>query len=119
MIRRPPRSTQSRSSAASDVYKRQLYYYSHLTTVFNLCFSKKSIRNPRPPNQLVSSSQGEHEQKRETIDCAGWDSFGPRRAKQGERWAALTSSRKRSAPLADWWRIRGQVNNMMVVGWWR
>ena len=27
MIRRPPRSTQSRSSAASDVYKRQLYTY--------------------------------------------------------------------------------------------
>src|SRR5450756_2349656 len=28
MIRRPPRSTQSRSSAASDVYKRQLLYLS-------------------------------------------------------------------------------------------
>src|SRR5450756_3187633 len=27
MIRRPPRSTQSRSSAASDVYKRQELYY--------------------------------------------------------------------------------------------
>eukprot|EP00657_Telonema_sp_P-1_P004177 TRINITY_DN19658_c0_g1_i1.p2 TRINITY_DN19658_c0_g1~~TRINITY_DN19658_c0_g1_i1.p2 ORF type:complete len:112 (-),score=53.39 TRINITY_DN19658_c0_g1_i1:109-444(-) len=26
MIRRPPRSTQSRSSAASDVYKRQVLY---------------------------------------------------------------------------------------------
>src|SRR5450756_2707360 len=26
MIRRPPRSTQSRSSAASDVYKRQIRY---------------------------------------------------------------------------------------------
>eukprot|EP00657_Telonema_sp_P-1_P003055 TRINITY_DN17184_c0_g1_i1.p1 TRINITY_DN17184_c0_g1~~TRINITY_DN17184_c0_g1_i1.p1 ORF type:complete len:108 (+),score=58.20 TRINITY_DN17184_c0_g1_i1:74-397(+) len=26
MIRRPPRSTQSRSSAASDVYKRQKHY---------------------------------------------------------------------------------------------
>ena len=26
MIRRPPRSTQSRSSAASDVYKRQVIY---------------------------------------------------------------------------------------------
>eukprot|EP00826_Nyctotherus_ovalis_P043968 TRINITY_DN469_c0_g1_i14.p2 TRINITY_DN469_c0_g1~~TRINITY_DN469_c0_g1_i14.p2 ORF type:complete len:103 (+),score=21.01 TRINITY_DN469_c0_g1_i14:24-311(+) len=25
MLRRPPRSTQSRSSAASDVYKRQVY----------------------------------------------------------------------------------------------
>src|SRR5450756_3168211 len=28
MIRRPPRSTQSRSSAASDVYKRQDFFYS-------------------------------------------------------------------------------------------
>ena len=27
MIRRPPRSTQSRSSAASDVYKRQSLYF--------------------------------------------------------------------------------------------
>src|SRR5450756_2900338 len=26
MIRRPPRSTQSRSSAASDVYKRQVFF---------------------------------------------------------------------------------------------
>src|SRR5664280_1010620 len=32
-----------------------LYYYSHLTLVYNLCFSKKSPQNPRPPNQLVSS----------------------------------------------------------------
>src|SRR5450756_3126436 len=29
MIRRPPRSTQSRSSAASDVYKRQVYVNVH------------------------------------------------------------------------------------------
>src|SRR5450756_3153138 len=29
MIRRPPRSTQSRSSAASDVYKRQYLGYGH------------------------------------------------------------------------------------------
>src|SRR5450756_3255958 len=29
MIRRPPRSTQSRSSAASDVYKRQLEIHCH------------------------------------------------------------------------------------------
>src|SRR5450756_2046374 len=32
MIRRPPRSTQSRSSAASDVYKRQWYGYPTATT---------------------------------------------------------------------------------------
>ena len=31
MIRRPPRSTQSRSSAASDVYKRQLLDKANLT----------------------------------------------------------------------------------------
>src|SRR5678809_42300 len=35
MIRRPPRSTLDRSSAASDVYKRQRRYYSdHLRQVF-------------------------------------------------------------------------------------
>src|SRR5450756_742665 len=34
MIRRPPRSTQSRSSAASDVYKRQ-EHNSHTTTNHN------------------------------------------------------------------------------------
>src|SRR5450756_9945 len=40
MIRRPPRSTQSRSSAASDVYKRQLYYteFPH-----NLSFKNQSL----------------------------------------------------------------------------
>src|SRR5450756_1805225 len=31
MIRRPPRSTQSRSSAASDVYKRQVHLNLHKT----------------------------------------------------------------------------------------
>ena len=37
MIRRPPRSTQSRSSAASDVYKRQ--------QVYGQCFGLGSIRS--------------------------------------------------------------------------
>src|SRR5450756_722252 len=32
MIRRPPRSTQSRSSAASDVYKRQVWSWPRVTT---------------------------------------------------------------------------------------
>src|SRR5450756_3095182 len=34
MIRRPPRSTQSRSSAASDVYKRQAYTPAHYVKKF-------------------------------------------------------------------------------------
>eukprot|EP01015_Nassula_variabilis_P025671 TRINITY_DN5033_c0_g1_i3.p1 TRINITY_DN5033_c0_g1~~TRINITY_DN5033_c0_g1_i3.p1 ORF type:complete len:107 (-),score=41.62 TRINITY_DN5033_c0_g1_i3:38-358(-) len=33
MIRRPPRSTQSRSSAASDVYKRQMYQTSKVCVI--------------------------------------------------------------------------------------
>eukprot|EP01015_Nassula_variabilis_P016289 TRINITY_DN2485_c0_g2_i2.p1 TRINITY_DN2485_c0_g2~~TRINITY_DN2485_c0_g2_i2.p1 ORF type:complete len:141 (-),score=69.99 TRINITY_DN2485_c0_g2_i2:40-462(-) len=36
MIRRPPRSTQSRSSAASDVYKRQVH---------GVAFTKENIQN--------------------------------------------------------------------------
>ena len=43
MIRRPPRSTQSRSSAASDVYKRQLQIQdaknSHLGTIYRTTLS--------------------------------------------------------------------------------
>src|SRR5450756_2476664 len=36
MIRRPPRSTQSRSSAASDVYKRQQYAHARISAVLGL-----------------------------------------------------------------------------------
>src|SRR5450756_2472783 len=42
MIRRPPRSTQSRSSAASDVYKRQL-----LSTFTRRCFIEFDVRVAR------------------------------------------------------------------------
>ena len=41
MIRRPPRSTQSRSSAASDVYKRQL-----VVSQFTLCGDTRKGRRP-------------------------------------------------------------------------
>src|SRR5678816_3740548 len=36
MIRRPPRSTLDRSSAASDVYKRQIQGSTDIPTLFNL-----------------------------------------------------------------------------------
>ena len=38
MIRRPPRSTQSRSSAASDVYKRQVQNLAALGKTFDFGF---------------------------------------------------------------------------------
>src|SRR5450756_2752321 len=40
MIRRPPRSTQSRSSAASDVYKRQGYKSKRIQEDFNMLVEK-------------------------------------------------------------------------------
>src|SRR5680860_1080642 len=46
MKRRPPRSTQSRSSAASDVYKRQPmlgYYIQKETSILNHCFDLAAI----------------------------------------------------------------------------
>ena len=43
MIRRPPRSTQSRSSAASDVYKRQIEGLSPAISIDQ----KSASRNPR------------------------------------------------------------------------
>src|SRR5678810_180189 len=47
MIRRPPRSTLDRSSAASDVYKRQIQSYSKFT-----------IPYPYPVAQSVEASSG-------------------------------------------------------------
>ena len=49
MIRRPPRSTQSRSSAASDVYKRQVLHHSLYSGFFKahgkkLTFKKQTLR---------------------------------------------------------------------------
>src|SRR5450756_2494941 len=44
MIRRPPRSTQSRSSAASDVYKRQIR---HIAAPDRLCSSRDLEPLPR------------------------------------------------------------------------
>ena len=43
MIRRPPRSTQSRSSAASDVYKRQYYYYYYHYYYYSTTTMQQSI----------------------------------------------------------------------------
>ena len=42
MIRRPPRSTQSRSSAASDVYKRQLIFL-HFTCRNKILTARQTV----------------------------------------------------------------------------
>src|SRR5680860_522660 len=67
MIRRPPRSTQSRSSAASDVYKRQVGDFEACTPVQVESLLKyhsdrsgylTSVRNPDQGQCLVGSLTG-------------------------------------------------------------
>src|SRR5450756_3253430 len=61
MIRRPPRSTQSRSSAASDVYKRQRYL---LLTLAGIQFSHIldfMIMMPLGPILIKAFGIGTHE----------------------------------------------------------
>ena len=43
MIRRPPRSTRKESSAASDVYKRQVYYLNVTQYPFDPVFSIRGL----------------------------------------------------------------------------
>src|SRR5665809_71153 len=54
MIRRPPRSTQSRSSAASDVYKRQIKNFDTQFKVFEeITVASVLINNPPTAAQEI------------------------------------------------------------------
>src|SRR5450756_3197909 len=55
MIRRPPRSTQSRSSAASDVYKRQEYQLSKVARGFIAGVLRHAAEITAVTNQYVNS----------------------------------------------------------------
>src|SRR5428012_23967 len=54
MIRRPPRSTQSRSSAASDVYKRQIFEICRMAPVMprRTAWSRLSLIHISEPTRL-------------------------------------------------------------------
>eukprot|EP00657_Telonema_sp_P-1_P008984 TRINITY_DN31744_c0_g1_i1.p1 TRINITY_DN31744_c0_g1~~TRINITY_DN31744_c0_g1_i1.p1 ORF type:complete len:106 (+),score=26.76 TRINITY_DN31744_c0_g1_i1:40-357(+) len=67
MIRRPPRSTQSRSSAASDVYKRQEevdYQWSHFRLVHHSRAHRKA-RDGRGVGAADSTHRGSGHQANE------------------------------------------------------
>src|SRR5450756_722424 len=55
MIRRPPRSTQSRSSAASDVYKRQVLASTDAAAVFSVL---RRVPLPRRLSGLLEAESG-------------------------------------------------------------
>src|SRR5450756_1971370 len=61
MIRRPPRSTQSRSSAASDVYKRQaLASVCVLSIVFMIYFFWRMRRQESDYDLLTRGAEGQN-----------------------------------------------------------
>src|SRR5450756_1516707 len=80
MIRRPPRSTQSRSSAASDVYKRQA----------------PAGADARPRAALDPPRAAQPPRRRDSVDRRGAKPPRGRRAKGG----GLGSERSRSRPPA-------------------
>ena len=83
MIRRPPRSTRVRSSAASDVYKRQLWQpaimYEYLGWPFRRIWPLRSMF--RKPVQLVSTG------------CANFVASGGRLAKNRQQLLCMLSWR--------------------------
>src|SRR5450756_3196031 len=57
MIRRPPRSTQSRSSAASDVYKRQFLLLPHASALGHTTLSRPSSMPTSGGTSAIPSSR--------------------------------------------------------------
>src|SRR5665809_133065 len=65
MIRRPPRSTQSRSSAASDVYKRQVLSHVFVSLPFVVIAVEGAFR----------STDGEYDAAAATLGASRWTTF--------------------------------------------
>src|SRR5450756_2963528 len=68
MIRRPPRSTQSRSSAASDVYKRQSGNGAHSSTS-TTPRRPRTISTPASPMSSVSYTHLRAHETRHDLVC--------------------------------------------------
>src|SRR5450756_318706 len=96
MIRRPPRSTQSRSSAASDVYKRQ-------PTVRMLLGHWENKRSLRERAELIRN-RTEHDTTKIRID------FGLFRGAMTNPENALPAPNKNTLPLAGSIRNRTEYD---------
>ena len=69
MIRRPPRSTLDRSSAASDVYKRQRYEGAYAATTVTVMGDRKGFVWNEPPsnNRIDEPVSYTHLRAHETV----------------------------------------------------
>eukprot|EP01017_Pseudomicrothorax_dubius_P047250 TRINITY_DN8456_c0_g1_i4.p1 TRINITY_DN8456_c0_g1~~TRINITY_DN8456_c0_g1_i4.p1 ORF type:complete len:168 (+),score=61.13 TRINITY_DN8456_c0_g1_i4:45-548(+) len=101
MIRRPPRSTQSRSSAASDVYKRQGINAEYMGS-----------ENARS-NELLVTLRKENDMVREQLELVRKELYGAQKeknviemelGKKGDRMAQLQHELDQSALARDAYR---------------
>ena len=93
MIRRPPRSTQSRSSAASDVYKRQALY--RLTEQGNVYVNYAISQQPPGGSSFALAASG-------SGNSANRTDFKPQKAKSSElgtKWQIFDNRLLLSAAL--------------------
>src|SRR5450756_578943 len=93
MIRRPPRSTQSRSSAASDVYKRQVT-------------SEPSRRPSKRPSETLLQP------KSARLDGHRW----PRTALLGTEWDSLNGAEVKAMSAAEYTSHRDEIMAAMREG---
>src|SRR5680860_1600373 len=119
MIRRPPRSTQSRSSAASDVYKRQVDEQGK-------CHQRaENERNPPPPHAVLIRTQDAKQNEDQRRDRG----VGPRRHPHDQTTDEAATARgsplhrqrhggyTSAVPLAMEWtppRRRGLVSGLIM-----
>src|SRR5450756_1639006 len=96
MIRRPPRSTQSRSSAASDVYKRQVLLDLGLPDITGLDVIAGIRGWSRVPIVVLSARQ-QGEDKVDALD-AGADDYVTKPFAMNELLARLRAAVRRAAP---------------------
>src|SRR5450756_2285780 len=88
MIRRPPRSTQSRSSAASDVYKRQLL----IGSLANLPLQRLNKFAPSRPAGLPGALPGQPDLPASAPPLAGAGHSAPRLSRLEVRSAAFVAA---------------------------
>ena len=112
MIRRPPRSTQSRSLAASDVYKRQGAIYSSKCNYLAAWLHPKQLKSLYSAPIIIPSTHvaafkrwaregGEWEGRKEGIEQ---DKRGGGRGKKGTR--RVGEERRREREQGKWGKLR-------------
>eukprot|EP01015_Nassula_variabilis_P022380 TRINITY_DN4104_c0_g2_i15.p2 TRINITY_DN4104_c0_g2~~TRINITY_DN4104_c0_g2_i15.p2 ORF type:complete len:203 (-),score=69.94 TRINITY_DN4104_c0_g2_i15:30-638(-) len=135
MIRRPPRSTQSRSSAASDVYKRQYVLLKERNAIRSDNTLKRKMFGKRGPQPKLSKIKvtmarlltivGERSRIREEYRKTLEDQYVEQKRREYESQLELDKQKKEQEPYipkismnllrAKWKALRSGVDNLQYL----